>query len=142
MEASLSKCEYYLEYIRTSRGGPLCISSEHSFPTVFLSDRALHSGSGCALPPLDPAGEHSASGAVQNQTRERVSSVVAPKWPTQPWFQDLFEMLLDPPRPIPLRKDLLSQENGSIWHPNPRLWDMHIWPLYGVPQLQSHCPSR
>ncbi len=30
------------------------------------------------------------------------------------------------PRPIPLRWDLLSQVNGTIWHPRPELWALHV----------------
>ncbi len=31
----------------------------------------------------------------------------------------------------PLRRDLLSQANGTIWHPRPELWALYIWPLNG-----------
>ncbi len=30
------------------------------------------------------------------------------------------------PWPIPLRQDLLSQANGTIWHPRPELWALHV----------------
>ncbi len=35
------------------------------------------------------------------------------------------------PWPMPLRRDLLSQANGTIWHPRPELWALYIWPLNG-----------
>ncbi len=35
------------------------------------------------------------------------------------------------PWPIPLRRDLLSQANGTIWPPQPELWALHVWPLDG-----------
>ncbi len=57
--------------------------------------------------------------------REERASVIliAPNWPNQPWFPDLTELLIAPPWPIPVRKDMLSQVDGSVWHPNPELWN-------------------
>ncbi|WP_432490569.1 hypothetical protein, partial [Flavonifractor plautii] len=47
---------------------------------------------------------------------ERASVIlVAPNWPNQPWFVDLRELVMAPPWQIPIRKDLLSQANGTIW---------------------------
>ncbi len=43
----------------------------------------------------------------------------------------LFQLLKAAPWPIPLRRDLLSQANGTIWHPRPELWVLHVWPLDG-----------
>ena len=64
--------------------------------------------------------------------KERASVIlVAPNWPNQPWFADLRELVVAPPWQIPLRKDLLSQANGTIWHPSPELWNLHVWPLRG-----------
>ncbi len=34
--------------------------------------------------------------------------------------------------PIPLRKDLLSQRRGTLWHPRPDLWKLHVWSLDGT----------
>ena len=58
-------------------------------------------------------------------------TLVAPNWPNQPWFADLVELLAGQPWEIPLRKDLLSQASGTIWHPSPALWSLHVWPLQG-----------
>ncbi|XP_056608266.1 uncharacterized protein LOC130425869 [Triplophysa dalaica] len=65
--------------------------------------------------------------------REETATVilVAPFWPNQPWFPDLSELLTAPPWRIPLRRDLLSQANGTIFHPSPQLWSLHAWPLRG-----------
>ncbi len=63
----------------------------------------------------------------------KISSVIliAPNWPNQPWFPDLTELLIAPPWPIPIRRDMLSQADGSVWHPNPELWSLHVWLLQG-----------
>ncbi len=63
---------------------------------------------------------------------ERVSVIlIAPNWLNQPWFPDLTELLAAPPWPIPVRRDMLSQADGSVWHPNPELWSLHVWLLQG-----------
>ncbi len=57
--------------------------------------------------------------------------LIAPLWRNQPWVSELFQLLEAAPWPIPLRRDLLSQANGTIWHPRPELWALHVWPLNG-----------
>ncbi|XP_059381433.1 uncharacterized protein LOC132116575, partial [Carassius carassius] len=66
--------------------------------------------------------------------RDRVGQLllVAPRWHTQPWFADLINLLAGSPVEIPLRRDLLSQAQGRIWHPRPDLWNLWAWPLGGV----------
>ncbi|KAI2653956.1 Transmembrane protein 255B [Labeo rohita] len=43
--------------------------------------------------------------------------LVAPYWPTRTWFPELISLAAAPPWKIPLRRDLLSQGMGTIWHP-------------------------
>ncbi|KAL0177571.1 hypothetical protein M9458_026465, partial [Cirrhinus mrigala] len=66
---------------------------------------------------------------VLQKIREEKGTVllVVPSWPNQPWFPELVELLTAPPWPIPLRRDLLSQAKGSVWHPRPELWNLHVW---------------
>ncbi len=33
---------------------------------------------------------------------------------------------------IPLRRDLLSQRGGTLWHPRPDLWNLYVWSLDGM----------
>ncbi len=58
--------------------------------------------------------------------------LVAPYWPNRTWFPELMLLATAPPWPIPLRKDLLSQRRGTLWHPRPDLWKLHIWSLDGT----------
>ncbi|KAI2651906.1 ORF V: Enzymatic polyprotein [Labeo rohita] len=51
--------------------------------------------------------------------------LVAPYWPTRTWFPELNSLAAAPPWEIPLRRDLLSQGMGTIWHPRPDLWNLH-----------------
>ena len=57
--------------------------------------------------------------------------MVAPFWPGRTWFPELVLLATAPPWPIPLRKDLLSQRRGTLWHPRPDLWNLHVWVLDG-----------
>ncbi len=47
--------------------------------------------------------------------------LIAPLWRNLPWVSELFQLLTAAPWPIPLRQDLLSQANGTIWYPRPEL---------------------
>ncbi len=60
--------------------------------------------------------------------------LVTPHWPTRTWFPELISLATVPPWRIPLRKDLLSQGLGTIWHPRPDLWNLHVWLLDGTRQ--------
>ncbi len=60
--------------------------------------------------------------------------LVAPHWPTRTWFPELISLATAPCWRIPLRKDLLSQGLGTIWHPRPDLWNLHVWLLDGTRQ--------
>ncbi len=70
---------------------------------------------------------------VLRRVRERWHKLllIAPLWRNQLWVSELFQLLTADPWPIPLRQDLLSQANGTIWHPRPELWALHVWPLDG-----------
>lgn len=145
MEISPPDHENDLESIRTRRGGHFCIIRGHSVYRNFFHDRALHSGSGGACPLLPKSSQVCFSPVnILHQLLCRIRQekepvlLSAPNWPTQPWFLDLIKMLLNPPCPIPLRRDPLSQLNGSVWHPNLVLWDSHVWPLNGDCTLQHH----
>ncbi len=56
--------------------------------------------------------------------------LVAPFWPARVWFSDIMSLLAGQPWQIPLRRDLLSQAGGTIFHPE--LWDLWVWPLRGL----------
>ncbi len=79
---------------------------------------------------------------VVRRIREQGHKVllVAPLWRNQPWLSELTQLLTAAPWPVPLRRDLLSQANGTIWHPRPELWALYIWPLNGsLLASQSEC---
>ncbi len=67
--------------------------------------------------------------------RVKVSSarllLIAPFLPSQTWFSELTPLLYRSPWEIPIRQDLLSQLQGRIWHPQPELWKLWVWPIQG-----------
>ncbi len=67
--------------------------------------------------------------------RVKVSSahllLIGPFWPSQTWFSELTPLLYQPTWEIPIRRDLLSQLQGKIWHPQPELWKLWVWPIQG-----------
>ncbi len=66
---------------------------------------------------------------VREQRRKLI--LIAPLWRNQSWVSELFQLLKSAPWPILLRQDLLSQANGTIWHPLPELCALHVWLLDG-----------
>ena len=71
-------------------------------------------------------------GVLERVRRDGLSLLlIAPFWPARVWFADLVSLLDGSPLEIPIRRDLLSQANGSILHPRPELWRLWAWPLRG-----------
>ncbi|XP_073801046.1 uncharacterized protein [Danio rerio] len=58
--------------------------------------------------------------------------LVAPFWFNWTWVSELTLHATVPPWHILLREDLLSQLPGTIWHPWPDLWNLHVWSIEGA----------
>ncbi len=67
--------------------------------------------------------------------------LVAPYWPNRTWFPELMLLATAPPWQIPLRSDLFSQRGGTLWHPRPDLWNLHVWSLDGTEGLSGLPPA-
>ncbi len=71
-------------------------------------------------------------GVLERVRRDGVRLLlVAPFWLGRVWFSDLISLLDGSPWEIPVRRDLLSQAEGMIFHPRPELWKLWVWPLRG-----------
>ncbi len=132
--------------VRSCSGRPVCISRNHPLPRVLLPNRgnARHGCNGTQLAPgpaqicVPPVSLLAQTLCKIREDEEQVL-LVAPYWPNRTWFPELMLLATAPPWPIPLRKDLLSQRRGTLWHPppveTPRMvpgWDAEV--LADLPQ--------
>ena len=71
--------------------------------------------------------------------------LVAPMWPTRTWFPDLLDLLVDHPRSLPQRPDLLRQPHQGPTHGNLEALNLHAWHLSGTPSAREaflrQCPA-
>ncbi|KAL0197543.1 hypothetical protein M9458_006083, partial [Cirrhinus mrigala] len=116
-----------METFWVGSGRPVHLSRNVPLPVVLFPDRgnAQHGRTGT----------QQATGPAQTLCKIREDEeqflLVAPYWPTRTWFPELI-LLVTPPWQIPLRKDLLTQRGGTLWHPCPDLWKLHVWSLDGM----------
>ncbi len=109
---------------------PLCLQIQLSLPNLFYQKHRCP-GPRMAQPSalcFDPV---ALLPQILRRVREQRHKLIltAPLWRNQPWVSELFQLLKAAPWLIPLRRDLLSQVNCTIWHPWPELWALHVWLL-------------
>ena len=68
--------------------------------------------------------------------------LVAPLWPSQPWFPVLLRLLVGQPRTLPVRQDLLTIPGSGRQHHCPSLLHLTVWPLSANPYLQRAFRQR
>ncbi len=79
-----------------------------------------------------PFHDRSAHMSSRESTPEWGPSIaITPFWLGQVWFSDLISLLDGSPWEIPVRRVLLSQAEGMIFHPCSELWKLWVWPLRG-----------
>ncbi|XP_029937836.1 uncharacterized protein LOC115380768 [Myripristis murdjan] len=54
--------------------------------------------------------------------------LIAPHWPAMHWLAEIYQMLRAQPWQLPLRRDLLSQGGGMLFHPHPERLALWAWP--------------
>ncbi len=110
--------------LRQARGRPLRFRRQNSLPNLFFK------GHGCVDPQLVQPPPLCFSSITLTTTFNRSTVLLVDLlWRNQHWFSELAWLLTAVLWPIPLRRDLLSQANGTIWHPQPNQWALHFWPL-------------
>ena len=62
--------------------------------------------------------------------------LIAPAWPSQPWFPLLLRLLVDLPRQLPPTRTLLRQPSSRVFHQEPLCLSLHVWRLSGRSALQ------
>ena len=68
--------------------------------------------------------------------------LVAPAWPSQPWFPRLLSLLDDHPRRPPPRRTLLCQPRSRTFHSNLSCLSLHVWRLSSRPSSAEAIPRR
>ncbi len=57
--------------------------------------------------------------------------LIAQRWPGKYWLAEIMHILYEDPWSLPLRRDLLSQAEGEIFHPHPERLALWAWPGSG-----------
>ncbi len=128
-----------LETLRGRSGRPVCLPGHVPLPVVFLPVRGdpryrctgMQLASGLTQYAFPPVRLLAQTLCKVREDEEQVL-LVAPYWPNRTWFPELMLLATAPPWQIPLRRDLLSQRGGTLWHPRPDLWNLHVWSLDGT----------
>ncbi|XP_039904084.1 uncharacterized protein LOC120744034 [Simochromis diagramma] len=109
-------CPLYFSII--DHDAPLGLDAlAHQWPDVLLY----------AFPPVEMI-----SPVLERVRRHSLSLIlVAPWWPTRSWYAEIISLLAASPWQLPLRRDLLSQAGGEVFHPRPDLWRLHAYLLRG-----------
>ena len=82
-----------------------------------------------AFPPFNMVGK--VLGKLSSH-RNCLLTLIAPRWPRQPWFPELLDALIDRPRELPAdRPNLLTQPRSSVCHPRLTILHLHAWRLSG-----------
>ena len=63
------------------------------------------------------------------QLESCVIYLVAPCWPRQHYFPLLLDLLVDFPRRIPVRSDLLRMPRAPVFHQSPQCFNLHVYKL-------------
>ena len=106
--------------------------SPHPDPQALATDALLQDWSNSNLYAFPP---FAIVRKVLNKFRESHNSrmtLIAPWWPQREWFPDLLRLVVEEPRALPLRKDLLSQPMGRGLHQNLPMLHLTAWRLSTV----------
>ncbi len=121
-----------------SGGGPLCFSRVILVPALVLPEFPNDSRHRCIRPPMAEcqsvrvSANKADSGSTMQREGERCPS------PSHSPILALPDLVLGANSPLvsvslgdSIRRDLLSQLQGKIWHPQPELWKLWVWPIQG-----------
>ena len=65
---------------------------------------------------------------LQHMTKYNCQLIlIAPHWPRRHWYTNLLKYIIDYPRSLPVREDLLHQPKTNIFHPNPAVFNLTAW---------------
>ncbi len=114
-----------MESFGPGSGGSVCDSSDIALSPLVLSDSSSSAGAGCFGTDLTEASVcmpfHDRS--AHRSSRESApgwgpSIAITPFWLGREWFSDQISLLYGSPWGIPIRRNLLLQAEGMIFHPS------------------------
>lgn len=116
--ASREDAQRPLYYSLADQSAPLGMDAlAHKWPRSLLY----------AFPPLELI-----SPTLSRVREEKHSLIlVAPYWPARYWMAEISQLLCSRPWPLPLRRDLVTQAHGEIFHPHPERLALWAWPVKG-----------
>ena len=118
-----------------------CYVSPFPDPAAWKTDALSFSWQGLkayAFPPI----------SIVSQVIEKVLNtdcvilLVAPYWPSQPWFPVMLSLLVEYPIRLTPTKKLLSQPKSNVFHTRPETLDLHVWTLSRVDSYQKDFQRR
>ena len=116
--ASEENTQCPLFYSLTGRSAPLGLDAlAYEWPRVLLY----------AFPPL----ELIIPTLARVREKGHALILIAPRWPGKYWLAEIVQLLCGQPWPLPLRRDLLTQAHGEIFHPHPERMALWAWPVKG-----------
>ncbi len=63
--------------------------------------------------------------------------LIAPNWPSRPWFPDLLELLVDYPVVLPVSQSLLVNQAAHLYYQYPEWMQLHAWKLSSCVSLRE-----
>ena len=139
MDADKGDSAPHLESVVPAACRPLCNEVQSQTPGVYQSSAGSGSlGGGRTLSQLGgPPGLRLSplpilAKVLRKARIERATLIfVAPKWPAQPWFPDLLELVHVQPVPLQLGQRGLLQLRSGVPHANPQVLHLHAGLLCG-----------
>ncbi len=111
---------------------PLCLQRQLSLPNLFYKEHGCPGPRMAQLSTLCfPPSRSATAGTQASQGTTAQADSNSPPLEEPTVGVGVIPAAKSSSRAIPLRRDLLSQANGTIWHPRPELWALNVWLLDG-----------
>ena len=116
--------------------------SPHADPQAVAVDALLQDWSNADLYAFPPfAILRKVINKFRNSPNSRMT-LIAPWWPQREWFPDLIALVVEEPRQLPLRQDLLTQPLGRALHQNLPMLHLTAWRLSTISSDSGNFQTR
>ncbi len=138
MNAEPSDSSPDLGSVQRSVSGPLCISGVVPMPALVLPEFPGIFGHRCIHPSLAEretvrvsASQANFGSPVQGEGERCLSPTPSPVLAKSDVVLRAVSSSISASWEILIRQDLLPQLQGKIWHPQPEIWKLWVWPIQG-----------